>query len=38
MKVVGMSTEIGLIRNTDRQKRPNLSTSVASMIKMHNIE
>ena len=32
-----MPKNIDLIRNTDRQKRPNLSTLVAAMIKMHKI-
>ena len=33
-----MSKQIDLISNTDRQKRPNLSTLVAAMIKMHRIK
>ena len=33
-----MSKIIDLIRNTDRQKRPNLSTLVVAMIKMHEIK
>ena len=33
-----MSKKIDLIRNTDRQKRPNLSTLVAAMITMHKIK
>ena len=33
-----MSKQIDLIRNTDRKKRPNISTMVAAMIKMHKIK
>ena len=33
-----MSKKIDLTRNTDRQKRPNLLTLVAAMIKMHKIK
>ena len=38
VKFVGMSKKFDLIRNTDRQKRPNLSALVAAMIKMHKIK
>ena len=38
MKVVGISKKIDLLRNTDRQKRPNLSPLVAAMIKTHKIK
>ena len=38
MKVAGISKKFDLIRNTDRHKRPNLSTLVAAMIKMHKIK